>query len=72
MHKPGMVTIWFLIGVLLTVYGLIITATSLYQYFVPPAAPPALSQLHAGIWWGLFILALGCFYSWRFQPRKSG
>jgi hypothetical protein len=71
MHKEGMVSIWFLIGLLLTAYGLIITAVSLYQYFVPPANPPVLAELHAGIWWGLLILAMGCFYCWRFQPGKN-
>jgi hypothetical protein len=71
MHKPGMVSIWFLIGMLLTAYGVIITAAGFYQYFVPPANPPALVELHAGIWWGLFILVLGCFYCWRFQPGKT-
>ena len=54
MHKPGMVSIWFLIGLLLTVYGLIITAVSFYQYFVPPATPPVRSELHAAIWWGAY------------------
>jgi hypothetical protein len=44
MHKPGMVSIWFLIGLLLMVYGLIITAVSFYQYFVPPATPPVRSE----------------------------
>lgn len=38
MLKPGMVSIWFLIGLLLTAYGLIITAASFYAYFVPPAS----------------------------------
>jgi hypothetical protein len=71
MIKPGMVSIWFLIGLLLTVYGFIITAVGVYRYLVPPAAPPVLAEIHAGIWWGLFILALGCFYGWRFQPRKT-
>jgi hypothetical protein len=71
MLKPGMVSIWFLIGALLTVYGLIITAVSFYQYLVPPATPPVLAELHAGIWWGLFILAMGCFYCWRFHPAKT-
>ena len=71
MLKPGMVSIWFLIGILLTAYGLIITAVGLYQYFVPPATAPVLANLHAGLWWGVFILVLGCFYCWRFQPGKT-
>jgi len=71
MHKPGMVSIWFLIGMLLTAYGVIITAAGFYQYLVPPPNPPALAELHAGIWWGLFILLMGCFYCRRFQPGKT-
>ena len=71
MHKPGMVSIWILIGVLLTVYGLIITAVSFYQYLAPPETLPVLAELHAGVWWGLFILAMGCFYCWRFHPAKT-
>ena len=71
MHKPGMVSIWFLIGLLLTAYGVLITAAGIYQEFVPPARPTVLANLHAGIWWGLLILAIGLFYCWHFQPRKT-
>jgi len=66
-----MVSIWFLIGLLLVAYGLLIFGASVYEYFVPPAEPPVLANLHAGIWWGLFILAMGAFYCWRFEPRKT-
>ena len=71
MHKPGMVSIWFLIGLLLTAYGVLIAAAGIYQVLVPPAPPPVLAGLHAGIWWGLLILAIGLFYCWHFQPRKT-
>jgi hypothetical protein len=66
-----MVSIWFLIGILLTAYGVLITAAGVYEEFVPPARPPVLANLHAGIWWGLLILAIGIFYCWHFQPRKT-
>jgi hypothetical protein len=71
MHKPGMVPIWFLIGLLLTAYGVLITAAGVYREVAPPAQPPVLANLHAGIWWGLLILAIGLFYCWHFQPRKT-
>ena len=71
MHKPGMVSIWFLIGLLLTAYGVLISAAGVYEELVPPAQLPVLANLHAGIWWGLLILAIGLFYSWHFQPRKT-
>lgn len=71
MHKPGMVSIWFLIGVLLVAYGLLILGSGLYEYFAPPAQPTVLANLHPAIWWGALILALGGFYCWHFQPRKT-
>ena len=69
MHKPGMISIWFFIGVLLVAYGLLTCGAGVYQYLVPPDAPTVLAELHAGIWWGGFILLLGSFYTWRFYPR---
>jgi hypothetical protein len=49
MHKPGMVSIWFLVGLLLTAYGLLISAGGLYRALVPPVHPPVLADLHDGI-----------------------
>ena len=71
MHKPGMVSIWFLIGLLLVAYGVLILGAGLYEYFVPPAQPPVLASLHPGIWWGALVLAIGGFYCWRFEPGKT-
>jgi FtsH-binding integral membrane protein len=69
-HK-GMISIWFFIGVLLLAYGVLIFAAGVYDVFQPPAKPVVLSQLHAGVWWGLLLLAMGLFYSIRFRPRKA-
>ncbi len=69
MHKPGMISIWFFIGILLVAYGLLTCCAGMYQYLVPPSAPTVLAELHAGIWWGALILLLGCFYTWKFYPR---
>jgi hypothetical protein len=70
MHKPGMISIWFFIGVLLFAYGLLITAAGIYEYVAPPGETTVLAELHAGIWWGAVILAMGVFYTWRFRPRS--
>jgi hypothetical protein len=71
MHRPGMVSIWFLIGVLLLVYGALILGAGLYELAAPPKHPVVLANLHAGIWWGALLVALGAFYSIHFSPRKS-
>ncbi len=56
MHGPGFISIWFFIGVLLTAYGVIITATGLYELASPPANPPVLANLHPSVWWGAVLL----------------
>jgi hypothetical protein len=71
MHKSGMISIWFFIGVLLVAYGALILGAGIYELAVPEAAPTVLAELHAGIWWGGLVLALGGFYSWRFYPRAG-
>lgn len=71
MHKAGMISIWFFIGVLLVAYGLLTLGAGLYELAEPPAQPTVLADLHAGIWWGGVILAMGAFYSWRFRPRAN-
>ena len=71
MHRPGLISIWFFIGVLLVAYGLLITGAGLYELVVPSDRVVVLGQLHAGIWWGALMLVLGAFYSYRFLPRSQ-
>jgi hypothetical protein len=71
MHRPGMVSIWFFIGVLLLVYGVLILGAGLYDWIAPPVHPVVLANLHAGIWWGGLLIVLGAFYSIRFSPRRK-
>ncbi len=73
--KEHHVSIWFLIGLQLALYGVLIGGAGIYGFFFPP--PPEqqtiLSHLHAGIWWGAIMLALGLFYTLKFFPvsRKT-
>jgi hypothetical protein len=65
------ISIWFFIGMLVFVYGIVITAAGIYEIFLPPAHPVVLASLHAGVWWGAFMLILGGFYLYRFSPKKE-
>ncbi len=69
MHRPGMLSIWFFIGVLLLVYGVLILGAGLYGLSSPPDV--VLANLHAGIWWGALLILLGGVYTWHFAPRKQ-
>lgn len=71
MHGPGFISIWFFIGVLLTAYGILITVAGIYDFYHPSLHPVVLANLHAGIWWGAVLLAIGLVYTIKFFPKKS-
>jgi hypothetical protein len=71
MHRPGMISIWFFIGALLLIYGVLILGAGLYELATPPTRPVVLANLHAGIWWGALLILLGGFYTVRFRPRRT-
>ena len=65
-----MLPVWFFIGVLLTIYGIIILATAVADLSRPPVA--VLTNYHAGIWGGILLILIGGFYTVRFRPRRNG
>jgi hypothetical protein len=69
--KEHSVSIWFLIGLQLAIYGVLITGAGLYQYLNPPTHPLVLAELHSGIWWGALMGVLGVFYIVKFRPQPK-
>jgi hypothetical protein len=69
MHRSGMISIWFFVGVLLLAYGVLIFGAGLYGLSHPPQV--VLADLHARIWWGLLLILLGAIYSIRFSPWRN-
>jgi hypothetical protein len=65
------ISIWFFIGVLLTVYGVMILGYGLWELITGVTANVVLAELHAPVWWGAIMLALGLFYGVRFRPGKE-
>ena len=69
-HKQ-LISIWFFIGALLAVYGVLITGSELYHLGTAYDHAVVLAELHAGLWWGILMLALGAFYCIKFRPGKA-
>jgi hypothetical protein len=64
MHTSG-ISIWFFIGVMLTIYGAMILGYGLYELTLPQMA---VANFHASVWWGALLLVVGLFYGVRFRP----
>ena len=61
MSEKKMLSIWFFVGLMLTVLGVIITSTGIY-YIFHPQHRTALAYLNPNLWWGSVILAAGLIF----------
>lgn len=68
-HK---ISIWFIIGSLLLIYGVIIFSSNLYEWFFPSQTRTiVLGELHFGVWWGALLIIIGLIYFSAFRPWKK-
>ena len=66
------ISIWFFIGSLLTIYGVIITIANVVDMFNPsPDKQIVLRELNFGVWWGIILLIVGIIYFINFRPWKK-
>jgi hypothetical protein len=70
-HTTTHISIWFFIGVMLTIYGVLILASGIYELATGVTAQVVLAGLHAPVWWGGGLTALGLFYLVKFRPGKA-
>jgi hypothetical protein len=70
MHNSG-ISIWFFIGVLLTIYGAMILGYGVFELVTGHTANVILANLHAPVWWGGLMVALGMLYLVKFRPGRA-
>ena len=61
--------IWFFVGALLLIYGVVITAASLVNRDIT-GRTVVLTELNSDILWGLLLLGLGTYSCFRFYPKN--
>jgi hypothetical protein len=68
-HEHHMIPVWFFVGVILLIYGVIILITGIYEFSSPP--PTVLGKTHPAVWWGALLTVIGGIYVYLYMPRKS-
>jgi hypothetical protein len=68
-EKHHIIPVWFFVGVLVFIYGLLILGTGILEWSDPP--PVELSHLHAPVWWGALLTLIGAWYVYAFRPGKD-
>lgn len=76
MHEKHSLSIWFFVGIMLVIYGIIILIANIPAFSSPSSNPHVvLEQLHSGAWWGALLLLLGIVFlipHWPWKKRSSG
>lgn len=68
-EKHRIIPVWFFVGVLLLIYGVLIFISGLTEWSHPPDT--VLSNLHAAVWWGGLLIVLGGIYCLMFRPKDN-
>ncbi|MHB1685772.1 MAG: hypothetical protein ACYCVH_00095 [Ignavibacteriaceae bacterium] len=54
--------IWYFVGLILFIMGVIIFFTGIYTLYYPEANQKILSSTHPDIWWGAIMTVVGFIY----------
>jgi FtsH-binding integral membrane protein len=68
-EKRHMIPVWFFVGVLLLIYGVLILISGLVEWSQPTDL--VLANLHAPVWWGALLTVLGIVYCAMFRPGRK-
>jgi hypothetical protein len=70
-HAEGhhMIPVWFFVGLLLLIYGILILIQGISEWSHPPGTE--LSHLHPTVWWSFVLIILGGIFSVKHFPKKK-
>ena len=61
--EKGMRSIWYFVGLILLIIGIIVLAAGIYELISPANQNTKLTHLHINIWWGAIITIAGVIYT---------
>ena len=66
--EAHMLPVWFFVGVLLAIYGVIILVMAVLDFNQTSQA--VLAEYHPGLYGGVLLIVLGGFYTFWFWPGR--
>ena len=68
MPQDKTISVWYFIGLLVLIYGVLILAAGITELSTPSSV--VMADLHIGIWWGILLIVIGAVYIYFFRPGK--
>jgi hypothetical protein len=71
MSEQGMKPIWYFVGLIVLVIGILVFCSGLYLLMNPPAVKTVLAETHPNLWWGglMIIFGGGLYLNMRKRTR---
>jgi len=54
--------IWYFVGLILLITGLILVGAGIYSLIYPSDEQKILAHLHPNLWWGMLMVIVGFIY----------
>ena len=67
--EKHLIPVWFFVGVLLLVYGVMILVSGIAEWSSPPDT--VLASMHAPVWWGAVLVVVGAAYTFVHWPGRG-
>jgi hypothetical protein len=71
MHEEDGLSIWFFVGGMLTIYGIIVLIANIPAFSAGQHPHIVLEEFHAGLWWGIVLALLGALFLYLHWPGQS-
>ncbi len=69
--RGELLSIWFFVGLMTLLYGLVLLPYGAYAWFGGHEAPTVLHHLHPTFWWGILLTVFGGVYTRVYRPVWS-
>ncbi len=62
--------IWYFVGLILVITGVIIVGAGIYNIINPPEVKKVLADTRPELWWGTLMIIVGGLYVWKNYNKK--
>lgn len=70
--REGLKTIWYFVGIVLTVMGALVLIAGIFDAFRSVSAKTVLADLYPGIWWGGLMVVTGLIFLIKNKGKVVG
>lgn len=69
-NSKQMISVWFWVGIMMLIYGVLITGAGIYYFYSPPKDYLA-KWTNPNLWWGFVMLITGILFLYLGRKKRE-